>query len=42
MLGQAALESGWGKHEIRMADGSNSYNLFGIKADKTGKARWRR
>lgn len=34
MLGQAALESGWGKHEIRMADGSNSYNLFGIKAGK--------
>ncbi|OGS94596.1 MAG: flagellar rod assembly protein/muramidase FlgJ [Gallionellales bacterium RBG_16_56_9] len=33
MLGQAALESGWGKREIRMADGSNSYNLFGIKAD---------
>lgn len=33
MLGQAALESGWGKHEVRMADGSNSYNLFGIKAN---------
>ncbi|OGT16094.1 MAG: flagellar rod assembly protein/muramidase FlgJ [Gallionellales bacterium RIFCSPHIGHO2_02_FULL_57_16] len=33
MLGQAALESGWGRREIRMADGSNSYNLFGIKAD---------
>ncbi|OGS93652.1 MAG: flagellar rod assembly protein/muramidase FlgJ [Gallionellales bacterium GWA2_59_43] len=33
MLGQAALESGWGKREIRMADGSNSYNLFGIKAN---------
>ena len=32
MLEQAALESGWGKHEIRQADGSNSYNLFGIKA----------
>lgn len=32
MLGQAALESGWGKREIRMPDGSNSYNLFGIKA----------
>lgn len=32
ILGQAALESGWGKREIRMADGSNSYNLFGIKA----------
>lgn len=32
MLGQAALESGWGKREIKMADGSNSHNLFGIKA----------
>ncbi|MFA5371060.1 MAG: flagellar assembly peptidoglycan hydrolase FlgJ [Sideroxydans sp.] len=34
MLGQAALESGWGKHEIRQADGSPSHNLFGIKAGK--------
>lgn len=34
ILGQAALESGWGKREIRMADGSNSHNLFGIKAGK--------
>lgn len=33
ILGQAALESGWGKREIRMADGSNSFNLFGIKAN---------
>lgn len=32
MLGQAALESGWGKHEIVGADGTQSYNLFGIKA----------
>jgi len=32
MLGQAALESGWGKREIRGADGSASHNLFGIKA----------
>jgi flagellar protein FlgJ len=32
MLGQAALESGWGKREIAMADGSKSFNLFGIKA----------
>jgi flagellar protein FlgJ len=32
MLGQAALESGWGKREIRNADGSTSHNLFGIKA----------
>lgn len=33
ILGQAALESGWGKREIHAADGSNSYNLFGIKAN---------
>jgi peptidoglycan hydrolase FlgJ len=32
MLGQAALESGWGKREIKAADGSSSHNLFGIKA----------
>ncbi|MFZ2161835.1 MAG: flagellar assembly peptidoglycan hydrolase FlgJ [Sideroxyarcus sp.] len=39
ILGQAALESGWGKREIRMVDGSDSHNLFGIKAGKdwTGK-----
>lgn len=32
LLGQAGHETGWGRREIRMADGSNSYNLFGIKA----------
>jgi peptidoglycan hydrolase FlgJ len=32
IVGQAALESGWGKSEIRNADGSTSFNLFGIKA----------
>ncbi|SFN70678.1 flagellar assembly peptidoglycan hydrolase FlgJ [Nitrosospira briensis] len=32
MLGQAALESGWGKREIRGADGTPSHNLFGVKA----------
>ena len=32
VLSQAALESGWGKAEIRGADGLPSYNLFGIKA----------
>lgn len=32
ILGQAALESGWGRREIRGADGTPSYNLFGIKA----------
>ncbi len=31
-IGQAALESGWGRKEIVGADGSKSYNLFGIKA----------
>jgi flagellar protein FlgJ len=37
LLGQAALESGWGKHEIRAADGSQSFNLFGIKAGRSWK-----
>jgi len=37
MLAQAALESGWGKHEIRHADNSLSYNLFGIKAGANWK-----
>lgn len=32
MLGQAALETGWGKREIKATDGTPSYNLFGIKA----------
>ncbi len=32
ILGQAALESGWGKHEVRDSKGTGSFNLFGIKA----------
>ncbi len=32
LLSQAALESGWGKHELKTADGGNSHNLFNIKA----------
>ncbi len=32
MIGHAALESGWGRREIRAKDGTNSHNLFGIKA----------
>lgn len=32
LMAQAALESGWGKHVIRMPDGSSSHNYFGIKA----------
>ena len=39
MLGQAALETGWGKREIRNADGSSSHNLFGIKADSGWKGK---
>ncbi len=37
ILGQAALESGWGKGEIRNPDGSPSFNLFGIKATTAWK-----
>ncbi|SEK13594.1 flagellar assembly peptidoglycan hydrolase FlgJ [Paraburkholderia diazotrophica] len=39
IIGQAALESGWGKREIKKADGTTTYNVFGIKAtdDWTGK-----
>lgn len=34
LVAQAALESGWGKSEIRTADGSPTYNLFGVKAGR--------
>jgi flagellar protein FlgJ len=34
LVAQAALETGWGKHLIRSADGSPANNLFGIKADQ--------
>src|SRR6218665_666370 len=39
MIAQAAHESGWGKREITGKDGSNSFNVFGIKATSswTGK-----
>jgi len=36
LLAQAALETGWGKAQMKMADGKPSFNLFGIKAD----SRW--
>ena len=39
ILGQAALESGWGKHEIKMKDGTSSHNLFGIKATSDWKGK---
>jgi flagellar protein FlgJ len=34
ILAQAALESGWGRSVIHNSNGSNSFNLFNIKADK--------
>lgn len=39
MLGQAALESGWGKREILSSDGSTSHNVFGIKAGASWKGK---
>ncbi|ARP86944.1 flagellar assembly peptidoglycan hydrolase FlgJ [Bordetella genomosp. 9] len=39
ILGQAALESGWGQREIRYPDGRTSYNLFGIKAGDSWKGK---
>lgn len=32
LTAQAALESGWGQRPLRAADGSDSHNLFGLKA----------
>lgn len=34
MVAQAALETGWGKSEPRLPDGSPSHNVFGIKAGR--------
>jgi len=39
MVSQAAHETGWGQHEIRNADGSSSFNLFGIKAGANWKGK---
>lgn len=35
ILGQAALESGWGARDIKAADGSTTHNLFGVKAGRS-------
>ncbi|MBS1190270.1 MAG: flgJ [Rhodocyclaceae bacterium] len=32
LTAHAALESGWGQHPLRRPDGSDSHNLFGLKA----------
>jgi len=39
LLAQAGLETGWGRREIRGADGSDSHNLFGIKAGRNWNGR---
>jgi len=37
LVGQAALETGWGKSQLKKADGSPTYNLFNIKAGRGWK-----
>jgi flagellar protein FlgJ len=37
MVAQAALETGWGRGELRRADGSPTHNLFNIKAGNSWK-----
>ena len=37
MISQAALETGWGRKEVRHADGSPSFNVFCIKAGSNWK-----
>lgn len=37
LVAQAALETGWGRAELRRADGSTSHNLFNIKAGSSWK-----
>jgi flagellar protein FlgJ len=37
LIAQAAHETGWGKRDIRGADGTPSHNLFGIKAGANWK-----
>ncbi|OSZ74257.1 flagellar assembly peptidoglycan hydrolase FlgJ [Hydrogenophaga sp. IBVHS1] len=39
MIGQAGHETGWGRSEIRHADGAPSHNLFGIKATGNWKGK---
>jgi peptidoglycan hydrolase FlgJ len=39
IVGQAALESGWGKGEIKNANGSSTHNVFGIKATSDWKGK---
>lgn len=35
LVAHSALESGWGRSEIRAPDGSPTYNVFGVKAGRS-------
>ena len=37
IVGQAALETGWGRSEMRLPDGRSAHNLFGVKAGANWK-----
>lgn len=39
MIAQAALETGWGKHQLRDANNMPSFNLFGIKAGSSWRGK---
>lgn len=39
LVAQAALETGWGRSVIKNSDGSSSFNLFNIKADRSWHGR---
>ncbi|MFA5952927.1 MAG: flagellar assembly peptidoglycan hydrolase FlgJ [Hyphomicrobium sp.] len=39
ILAQAALETGWGRSLIKNSNGSNSFNLFNIKANKAWRGK---
>ncbi|HWI82099.1 flagellar assembly peptidoglycan hydrolase FlgJ [Ramlibacter sp.] len=39
ILAQAALESAWGRREVRGDDGGRTFNVFGIKADRGWRGR---
>ncbi len=39
LIAQAALETGWGQHIMKNADGSSSHNLFGIKRGSSWEGR---
>ncbi len=39
IVGHAALETGWGRGELKLPDGSSSHNLFNIKASPDWKGK---